>query len=71
MKNKNNLVVLIICITLAILGLMLYIKPISKFFELEPLNLVQLSISISIGFVSVIWFELFKLITRIKSKPIL
>ncbi len=71
MKNKNNLVVLIICITLAILELMLYIKPISKFFELEPLNLVQLSISISIGFVSVIWFELFKLITRIKSKPIL
>ena len=69
MKNKNNLVVLIICITIAILGLMLYLKPLSNFFELEPLNLVQLSISISIGFISVIWFELFKLRTRIKSKP--
>ena len=52
MKNKNNLVVLIICITIAILGLMLYLKPLSNFFELEPLNLVQLSISISIGFIS-------------------
>ena len=71
MKNRNNLVVIIICITITILGLMLYLKPLSNFFELEPMNLIQLSISISIGFVSVIWFELFKWKTRIKSKPVL
>jgi Ca2+-transporting ATPase len=67
LKYKNNMVLFIIFITIAILGLILFIKPLTTFFEFETLNLEQLSICIAIGFVSVIWFEIVKLFKRIKT----
>jgi P-type Ca2+ transporter type 2C len=66
MKYKNNLVFLIICITMVITGLLLYIRPLSKFFLFEPPDLIQLSISAGIGFLSVIWYELIKWRKRVK-----
>lgn len=57
---KNNLIWLIIGITVSIMGLLLYIKPLSKFFAFEHLNLIQLSISVGVGFISVVWVELLK-----------
>ncbi|MEO6904111.1 MAG: cation-translocating P-type ATPase [Bacteroidia bacterium] len=66
LKYKNNLVALIIFITIAIVGLLLFVKPLTTFFEFETLNLLQLSICIVIGFISVIWFEIVKLIKRRK-----
>jgi P-type Ca2+ transporter type 2C len=60
MKYKNNLVVLITGITIAITGLLLYLKPLTNFFQFQHLNLSQLSISIGIGFLSVIWYEVIK-----------
>jgi Ca2+-transporting ATPase len=65
-KYKNNLVLLIICITLAITGLLLYVKPLARFFQFEALNYTQLLISIAIGFVSVIWYEVVKFWKRQK-----
>ena len=58
---KNNLVPIIIGITILITGLILYVNPLTKFFQFENLNLIQLSIAIGVGFVSVIWYELVKL----------
>ena len=66
LKYKNNLVLFIIFITIAIVGLILFVKPLATFFEFETLNLLQLSICIAVGFISVIWFEIVKLIKRIK-----
>ena len=60
MKYKNNLVLLIISITILITALLLYIKPLSRFFKFEQLNLSQLLISIGIGFLSVTWYEIVK-----------
>lgn len=60
MGYKNNLVLLIISVTVAITGLLLFIPPLTKFFSFEPLNFYQLSISIGIGFLSVIWYEVVK-----------
>ena len=57
---KNNLVPIIIGITIFITGLILYVKPLTKFFSFQHLNIVQLLIAIGLGFVSVIWFELIK-----------
>ncbi len=54
---KNNLVGLIIGATIIISGSLLYVPPLSNFFEFERLNLSQLSMSILIGLASVIWFE--------------
>ncbi len=64
-RYKNNLVVLIIGITIFITGLLLYVKPLSIFFEFEELNFMQLSIAIATGFVSVIWYEAVKWRKRI------
>ena len=60
MKYKNNLVLFIISITIAISGLLLYVKPMTQFFKFQSLNLSQLSISAGIGFLCVIWYEVVK-----------
>ena len=59
-KYKNNLVLLIISIVIAISGLLLYVKPLSNFFQFQSLNLFQSAITIAIGFLSVIWYEVIK-----------
>lgn len=63
-RYKNNLVLLIIGITVLITGSLIYLQPLSDFFGFEPLNLSQLAVSLVIGFISVIWFELYKWRTR-------
>jgi P-type Ca2+ transporter type 2C len=64
MKYKNNLVPLIISITIGITALLLYVKPFAAFFRFEQLNFKQILISITIGFVSVIWYEVVKWVKR-------
>ncbi|MEO8474160.1 MAG: cation-translocating P-type ATPase [Chryseolinea sp.] len=59
-KYKNNLVALIIFITIFITGSLLFVKPLAKFFEFSSLNLYQLLWSIGVGFLSVIWYEIVK-----------
>ena len=70
-KYKNNLVLLIISITIAISGLLLYVKPLTKFFKFETLNLFQLAISVVIGFLCVIWYEVVKWRKRTKDMDII
>ena len=67
MKYKNNLVLLIISITILITALLLYMKSLSHFFKFEQLSLSQLLISIGIGFLSVIWYEMVKRRKRVKA----
>lgn len=57
LRYKNNLVLLIISITLVLMGLLLFVKPLTHFFEFEQPSISTLLISILIGFVSVIWYE--------------
>ncbi len=66
-KYKNKLLLLIISITILITALLLYIKPVSYFLKFEHLNFVQLGISIAIGFLSVIWYEVVKWRKRVKA----
>lgn len=65
---KNNLVPLIIGVTVLISGLLLFVPPLTRFFEFERLNLSQLLICMAIGFASVIWYELVKGLKRSFSK---
>jgi Ca2+-transporting ATPase len=67
---KNNLVPAIIGATIAIAALLLYLTPLTRFFEFETPNVSQLTISVITGCLSVIWYELVKWVKRIKSKPI-
>ena len=68
LKYKNNLVPLIIGVTIAITALLLYVPPFARFFLFTPLDLVQIATCIGIGFVSVIWYELIKWRKRIMDK---
>ena len=67
LKYKNNLVVLIILITIIITGLLIFVPPLTVFFGFAQLTMNQILISMAIGFVSVIWYELVKLIKRLKN----
>ena len=68
LKYKNNLVLLIIGITISLTGIILFVPAISAFFQFQKLSLTQLGFSILIGSVSVLWFELVKLWKRNTSK---
>ncbi|MFT7349184.1 MAG: Ca2+-transporting ATPase [Candidatus Paceibacteria bacterium] len=65
LKYKNNLVGLIIGVTIALTGVLLYIDPFTTFFQFESLTSNELWTSIGIGFISVIWYELVKGIKRV------
>jgi Ca2+-transporting ATPase len=64
LKYKNNLVGIIIGITITLTGVLLYMDPFTAFFQFESLTNDQLWTSIGIGFISVIWYELVKGIKR-------
>lgn len=66
LKYKNNMVLFIIFITIGIVGAILFVQPLTGFFEFETLSLLQLFTCIAIGSVSVIWFEMLKFIKRKK-----
>ncbi len=66
LKYKNNMVLTIILITITLLVLMLFVKPLTVFFEFEQLNFIQVLLCITVGFVSVIWFEIAKFVKRKK-----
>lgn len=64
LKYKNNMVYYIIFITISLVSLILFVKPLTNFFEFEKLDLFQLLIAFGTGFVSVIWFEIVKIFYR-------
>ncbi|MEO7046677.1 MAG: cation-translocating P-type ATPase, partial [Ferruginibacter sp.] len=66
-RYKNNLILLIIGITILITGLLLFVPVLANFFQFEVMSIGQLFTCIVIGFVSVIWYELVKIKTRLKS----
>ena len=68
LKYKNDLVPLIIGITLTIAALLLFVPSFTTFFDFQTLTLHQLLVSILAGSVSVLWYELVKLMKRRKDK---
>lgn len=69
-RYKNNLVLFIIFITITIVALLLFVKPLTDFFRFEPMSLSQLTYCIIVGFISVSWFEIVKMIKRKKDTKI-
>ena len=67
-RYKNNLVLVIIGITVAMVGLLLFVKPLAKFFKFEALNVSQLFICMGIGVLSVLWYEVVKWRNRMRGK---
>ncbi|WP_229216723.1 cation-translocating P-type ATPase [Dyadobacter sp. 3J3] len=67
LRYKNNLVTLIVGITVLLSVLIFVIPGVNRFFSLEAVNLRQLLISIGIGFACTIWYEGVKFYNRKKS----
>ena len=63
-RYKNNLVLIIIGITLLTTSLLLFVPIFSKFFLFESVNLTQIGCSFLVGFVSVMWIEIYKFFKR-------
>ena len=67
LKYKNNLVLIIIGVTALITCLLLFVPIFSHFFMFDKVSAFQILLSISVGFVSVIWIEIYKGFKRRKS----
>nr|WP_315256529.1 cation-translocating P-type ATPase [uncultured Flavobacterium sp.] len=68
LKYKNNLVPLIIGLTLLITASLLIVPIFRTFFLFETITFSQIGLSTLIGFVSVFWIEIFKLFRRKNTK---
>lgn len=64
-KNRNYLLVGISALVLVLLFVILYIKPVSGFFSVAPLTVKELGLTFLTAAVSVLWFELYKLLKRL------
>jgi Ca2+-transporting ATPase len=69
LKYKNILMIIVLSVTIGLLAMILYIPSFASFFRIRSLNAIQISWTIITAFVSVIWFEIYKLIKRTKPKP--
>jgi Ca2+-transporting ATPase len=63
-RYKNNLVLIIIGLTMALTSLLLFVPVFSKFFLFEMVDYKQIGLSILIAFVSVMWMEVYKIFKR-------
>ncbi len=63
-QYKNNLVIWMVIMTLILLMSLIYIRPFAQFFDFTSITLTQLFICLSVGSISVLWYELVKLIKR-------
>lgn len=63
---KNNLVLLIIGLTILITALLLFVPLFAHFFQFESVSGLQIALSILVGFISVLWIEIYKWFKRRK-----
>lgn len=68
LKYKNNLVLIIIGITVLITCLLLLVPVFSHFFMFDTVSTSQIGMSILVGFVSVMWVEIYKAFKRRSQK---
>lgn len=67
-KYKNNLVLLIIGVTLFITVLLLFVPQFSQFFMFDTVSIQHIGLSILVGGISVFWIEIYKGFKRLKKE---
>lgn len=60
LRYKNNLVLIIISATIVMTTSLLFFPLFATFFEFEKVAGIQIALSILVGFVSVLWIEIYK-----------
>ncbi|MCW5917386.1 MAG: cation-translocating P-type ATPase [Ferruginibacter sp.] len=66
-KYRNNLLFWITLLALVLLLMILYFPPLSRLFQVMPLNFGMLGMTIVVGAASVFWIELYKWLKRRKA----
>lgn len=56
-RYHNPLILVVVLTTIILVGLILYVGPVSLFFDVRSLSLQQLLLCVGAGFLSVIWIE--------------
>ena len=64
LQYKNKVLLMILAATISLLAMILYIPSFANFFRIASLNGTHLVWVITTSFISVIWFEVYKLIKR-------
>jgi Ca2+-transporting ATPase len=64
LRYKNNLLIGVLIITLALLGSMLFVEPVTGFFRLSQPEMADVAICAGVAAISVFWFEAVKLWRR-------
>ena len=70
LKSRNYMIPVVILITTGITVAIFFIGKLTEFFAFGKLDLFQLSVGITIGFISVVWYELVKWQKRYRSAKI-
>ena len=70
LRYKNNLVLIIISVTIVMTASLLFVPVFATFFEFEKVSGVQIGLSILVGSVSVLWIEIYKGDKRRKAPPL-
>jgi Ca2+-transporting ATPase len=70
-KYKNILIPAVILISLLVLILSVYYRPIQQIFRFERLSLLQLGVCLLAAFISVVWVEIYKYFIRRQSPQLI
>jgi Ca2+-transporting ATPase len=64
LRRPNKAFWWILALALLALGLVIYVPPLSSLFRFRALNPIDFLICLGAGFVSIIWFEIFKVVKK-------
>ncbi|WP_449388232.1 cation-translocating P-type ATPase [Chryseobacterium lineare] len=64
-KNHNFLLAGISVLVLVLMFIILYVSPVSRFFSVTSLTIKELGLALLVAAISVLWFEIYKLIKRL------
>lgn len=67
-KYKNNLIPLVIVVSLAVLSMSIYFPPVQRIFGLQGLSMFHLGLCLATSFIGVLWVEGYKIWVRASRK---
>lgn len=66
LRNKNPLIWIIITVSVVLLLAIIYLPEVASLFKVSPLSNVQFILTLAVGFLSVIWIEIYKWVIRMR-----
>ena len=64
LKHRNDLLAIVLSLTVLLLGLILYVPAFGRFFYISPISISQIGLCAFVGAISVFWFEVWKAYKR-------